>query len=354
MEIYEKLVNTDTGFEIPIGEKLERTEFLVDILRKMGFEVKRGKASHIVTLGDPPYVTLIGHLDTVFKKGEPQRRPFKVEGNLAMGPGVADMKGGIVVMLEALKRFLENGGNLSFEIVLNVDEEIGSPDGRVDHYEAAERSWFCLSFETGRKDGNVVVGRKGIAKLYVKVAGKSGHASMPESGANALLEMADKVLKINALSKGDLTVTPTIFSSGYKVNVIPDEAEAYFDVRYSDMEQIKDLRIKLEDLFHTHLVNGTAASYSIDVRRPPMKTLDTAIEVLEEAKRRSGQNVKGIVVSGGGDASFYTEKGIPAIDGLGIVGRWIHSPDEVAFLDTFEERVKLTLSILEVLKEWKD
>jgi glutamate carboxypeptidase len=124
-------------------------------------------------------------------------------------------------------------------------------------------------------------------------------------------------------------------------------------VRYTDIDQIKDLRIKLEDIFHNKTVEETAVSYSLQVRRPPMTVLQEAVDVFEEAKRRAGMNIDGLTVSGGGDAAFYTEKGVPAIDGLGIVGKGIHSPDEMAFLETFENRVKLALTLLEILEEWK-
>ncbi len=187
MGLYEKLVNTDTGFDLSIEEKLDSTEFLREILEDLGFEVRRGRASHIAKMGDPPYVTLIGHLDTVFPRGEPERRPFRVEGDIVKGPGVADMKGGAVILLKAIEDYLRIGKKLSLAVVLNVDEEIGSPEGRLDHYEMAENSRFVLSFETGRKDGDVVIGRKGIASLKLKVIGRSGHASMPQSGINALL-----------------------------------------------------------------------------------------------------------------------------------------------------------------------
>ncbi len=352
LKIYERLVNTDTGFELSNDEKLRSTSFVSDILKNMGFEVRTSKASHIATFGEPPYVTLIGHLDTVFKKGEPSRRPFKKEGNVVKGPGVADMKGGVIVMLESLERFLNEKKKLSIAVVLNVDEEIGSPNGMFDHYEMAEKSWFCLSFETGRKDEAVVLERKGIASLKVSIIGESGHASLPNSGANALLEMSDKLVKLWNLSKGDLTVTPTICSSGYKINVIPDRADAMLDVRYSDIEQIKKLRVELESIFHNKLIEKTKTSYSLELKRPPMKKSELAEEVFEKAKIRLGKDIKGLSVSGGGDASFYAEKGVPSIDGLGIVGRWIHSPNEEAYLSTFESRVNLTIELLRVLEEY--
>ena len=163
--------------------------------------------------------------------------------------------------------------------------------------------------------------------------------------------MSDKIVRLWKLSKGDLTVTPTICNSGYKINVIPDRADAMFDVRYSDTEQIKRLRIDLEDIFHDKLIEETKVSYSLELKRPPMKKSEYAEEIFEMAKGRFGKEIKWLSVSGGGDASFYAERGVPSIDGLGIVGRWIHSPNEEAYLSSFESRVKLTVELLRVLEE---
>ena len=348
-EIYERLVNTDTGYERSIEEKIKETTFIGEILEDLGMNVRTGKASYIATKGEPPFVTLIGHLDTVFKKGEPIIRPFRVEGNVAFGPGVADMKGGVVLILATLEEFLKSTKNLPVAVVLNVDEEIGSPKGKIDHYEMAKSSFFCLSYETGRKNEAIVLERKGIAALEVEMKGKAGHASIPESGANAMIEMADKILKISELSKRfeNLTVVPTISSSGYKSNVIPESAYIFFDVRYKSVEELKKLRVLLEDVFQTKKEEGVESYYTLEVKRPPMRRYEIAERVARSAMERMGVNYDMLSVGGGGDAAFYTESGVPAIDGLGIVGRYIHSEKEEAYLDTFDSRLAFSLTLLE-------
>ncbi len=348
LELYEKLVNTDTGFEVPIEEKLQRTQFIADILSDMGFEVKRGKASHIATAGDPPYITLIGHLDTVFNEEVLKGWKFEMEGDVVRGPGVADMKGGIIVLLASLEEFLKETRNVPIAVVLNVDEEIGSPMGKEDHYEMAKKSLFCLSFETGRKDMGIVMSRKGIATMNLVVYGKAGHASLPQHGANALVEMAYKVIDVVDLSKkyDTMTVTPTIATAGYKANVIPDRAEVTFDIRYVTLEDIKKFRIDLEGIFLTPHIDGTEISYSIEIKRPPMVVSPLAEKVAKSAMNKLNVDYPMLFVGGGGDASFYAKKGVPAIDGLGIVGRYIHSRDEEAYLDTFEPRVRFVQELL--------
>ena len=271
-----------------------------------------------------------------------------MEGNVVRGPGVADMKGGIIVLLASLEEFLKEAKNVPLAVVLNVDEEIGSPLGKEDHYEMAEKSGFCLSFETGRKDMGIVMSRKGIATMNLVVHGRAGHASLPNNGANALIEMAYKVIDITDLSKKykAMTITPTIATAGYKANVIPDRAEVTFDIRYVTLEDIKKFRIDLEGIFLTPRVEGTEISYSIEIKRPPMVVSPFAEKVAKNVMERLNVNYPVLFVGGGGDAAFYAEKGVPAIDGLGIVGRHIHSRNEEAYLDTFEPRVMFVQELL--------
>ncbi len=345
--IYERLVNTDTGYEVGIEEKLDRTSFVSDILKDMGFEVKRGKASHIAWRGNPPYIAFIGHLDTVFKLGEPERRPFEISNGVVKGPGVADMKGGVILLLMTLERIVDEFRNVPIGVVLNVDEEIGSNFSAEDHLDMAAKSRFCLSFETGRGTWKVVTSRKGIANLVLRVKGKSGHASMPRSGANAIVELSYKIPRLASLRVGDSTVVPTMVDGGVKSNVIPDKAEVFCDVRFSDFSEIDEIKGIVEDLVGEKIVEGTLTTYEMEIRRMPMKKLDPVEEVLKAVSNELGVEIESLYVGGGGDAAFYTSKGVPSIDGLGLVGRNIHSEYEEAYLDTAEDRLKLALKIFE-------
>ena len=345
--IYEKLVNIDTGYEIEVEKKLESTSFLVDILKDMGFEVRRGEASHIAVKGRPPYITMIGHLDTVFRAGEPERRPFEIDGNVVRGPGVADMKGGVVIMLMVLEEISRSYKNVGVGVVLNVDEELGSPLGSKDHVDMAENSRFCLSFETGGGNWKVVTKRKGIASLKIRVFGKSGHASNPDSGANAVVELSGKVPLLVSTNFGELTLVPTIIEGGSKSNVIPDSAWLYCDVRFSSFEELDHLKKMVDDILKDRSVRGTSSSYELEIRRLPMDEIEESLKILEGASKRLGEEIETVHTGGGGDASYYTSKGVPAIDGLGIVGRGIHSEDEEAFLDSVEPRFRLAMALFE-------
>ncbi|MCD6551922.1 M20 family metallopeptidase [Thermotoga sp.] len=348
MEIYEKLVNTDTGPDLSMEEKLNRTSFLADVLGDLGFKVERRKAAYVAFCGDPPYITLIGHLDTVFPEGEAKRRPFKIEGSIARGPGVCDMKGGVVVLLEALKRFFKEK-RTSVCVVLNVDEELGSPISKDTFLEVAEKTSCCLSFEPGRENGEFISSRKGIISLWLFAHGKKGHASRLDEGVNAIAEISYKIVELLSLNGrfSSLTINPTIVKGGLESNVTPDKAEVYFDVRFYEDEEYEFLKRVLENL-STVLPEATI-SYTMKLRRLPMKEDKFLVEIVKSVAREMGMESSFVRATGGGDVAFFSQKNVPSMDGLGIPGGKMHSEEEYAKVDRFEERVNLVVRLLERL-----
>lgn len=349
IEIYEKLVNTDTGPDLSMEEKLNRTSFLAEILEKLGFRVERRKAAHVAFLGEPPYVTLIGHLDTVFPEGESRKRPFSVDGSIARGPGVCDMKGGVVILLEALERFLkEDEANLC--VVLNVDEELGSPVSRDTFEEIAAMSSHCLSFEPGRENGELISSRKGIISLWLFAHGKKGHASRPDEGVNAITEISFKVLELSSLNGKfpNLTINPTVVRGGAESNVTPDKAEVYFDIRYYEDKEFEFLKKTLEKISTVH--PEATVSYRMKIRRSPMKEDPAFISTVKEAAEEIGMKPVFVRATGGGDVAFFSQRGIPSVDGLGIPGGRMHSEEEYARINLFEERVNLVVHLLKKIR----
>ncbi|PLV58723.1 M20 family metallopeptidase [Thermotoga sp. KOL6] len=348
MKIYERLVNTDTGPDISIDEKLNRTFFLAEILEELGFKVEREDAAYVAFHGHPPYITLIGHLDTVFPEGESKKRPFKVEGNIAKGPGVCDMKGGIVVLLESIKRFLE-GDDANLCIVLNVDEEIGSPFSQSTFEKIAEKTSYCLSFEPGRENGEFVSSRKGILALSVFVHGKKGHASRLDEGVNAIIELSYKIMEIFSLNGRfeNLTLNPTIVKGGLESNVTPDLAEVYFDVRFYEDKEYDFLNKMLDNLSTIH--PDSTFSYRMKIRRLPMKESRILVELVRSVAKEMKMEPKFVRATGGGDVAFFSQKDVPSMDGLGIPGGRMHSEEEYARLDQFEKRVELVVQLLKRL-----
>ncbi|AIY86375.1 MULTISPECIES: M20 family metallopeptidase [unclassified Thermotoga] len=348
IEIYEKLVNIDTGPDLPFEEKLRRTSFLTEILEDLGFRVEKRGAAYVAFRGKPPYVTLIGHLDTVFPEGESKRRPFTIEGNIAKGPGVCDMKGGVVILLESLKRFLQQN-DTDLCVVLNVDEELGSPLSGEVFKEVSGMSSHCLSFEPGRENGEFISSRKGIISLWLFARGKKGHASRLDEGANAIVELAFKAVELFSLNGRfpNLTLNPTIVKGGAESNVTPDKAEVYFDVRYYDDKEYEFLEETLKRLSAVH--PEANVSYTLKLRRLPMKEDPDFVNIVKMSAEEIGMTVSFVRATGGGDVAFFSQNGVPSIDGLGIPGGKMHSEDEYARLDQFEDRVNLVVHLLRKL-----
>ncbi|HEY8542934.1 MAG TPA: M20/M25/M40 family metallo-hydrolase [Pseudothermotoga sp.] len=347
LRLYEKLVNTDTGFDISLSAKLERTSFVTEILNTYGFEVHQEEAAHVALLGKEPYLTLIGHLDTVFKEGESKARPFQIKENLIYGPGVSDMKGGIITLLATVEAARKNSIN-SLCVILNVDEELGSKVSRETFYKYANKSVCCLSFEPGGVNGEIVASRKGIVSMNLTVKGKKGHASRLHEGANALVEACRKVDKIYSLNGvfGDLTLNPTIINSGEKSNITPDLCNVYFDVRFSTKSELEDCRKSISEICSDTSIEGTVCEFSFQERRPAMGFHPQMKIALEKTFEKIGRRFELQHSSGGADSAFFYEFNVPTIDGLGITGGRFHSEEEYAFLNSFEPRVALSLEIL--------
>jgi glutamate carboxypeptidase len=348
LAMFEKLVNIDTGFDLDSSTKLERTQFVVDFLENLGFELHRERAAHVALKGEAPYLTLIGHLDTVFKEGETTRRPFKLEGNVAKGPGVADMKGGVVVLLAVVEEAIKKGLD-GLCVILNVDEELGSKESRETFEKYARQSSCCLSFEPGGVHGEIVASTKGIASLDIQVKGFKGHASRLQEGANAVVEASHKVCQIYALNGqiGSLSVNPTIINGGEKSNITPDLCKIYCDVRFSNTEELEEFRRRLSEIARTNHIERTSCEYSLNERRPAMIFMEDMKQALEEAFRKLGKRFELEHSSGGADGAFFTALGVPTLDGLGLCGGRFHSEEEFALIDSFEERVRLSSELLD-------
>lgn len=345
--IYERLVNTDTGFDIDLSQKLLRTDFVAEELAKLGFKLIRESAAHVGILGKPPYITLIGHLDTVFKEGESSKRPFNVRNDIVYGPGVADMKGGIVTLLATVEKAVSSGFK-DICVIMNVDEELGSKTSRETFYKYAKESICCLSFEPGGSNGEVVISRKGIASMNLTVRGIKGHASRLEEGANAIVEASKKLVEIYSLNEkfSDLTANPTIVNGGEKSNITPDLCMVYFDVRFSDQKDLEKFKEKVFQICSFSSIKGTNCDLSLQERRPAMKPHPEILKALEEISKELLKEIKVQHSNGGADSAFFYQFDVPSIDGLGISGGRFHSEDEYAILSSFEPKIELSMALI--------
>ncbi len=275
LKLLEEVVNIDSGSYDKagvdkVGERFrafcETQDLLVDI---EALETV-GNAIH-VRLDDQPSnekpVLLMGHRDTVFPKGEAGRRPFRIENGLAYGPGVADMKGGLVLNLFVLSAFKRFGGNPApLRALITSDEEIASPGCRPVIERTARESRCVFNSEPGRPTGNVVTGRKGGVFMKMEVYGKAAHSGGNfEKGISAIGEIAHKIVALHALTdlKRGITLNVGLVNGGQSVNTTAPLAEGRIDLRYvkpADRAYALDAIAKIID---TPTVAGTTAKLEI-------------------------------------------------------------------------------------------
>ncbi len=304
----------------------------------------------------PSPILLVGHADTVFPP-EDDRKMATVDGRVH-GPGTCDMKGGLVVLVEALREVAPalRLGRGAVEVVINGDEELGSPRSRDLVVERARRAPACLVFEPTDELDAVVLRRKGLGQAKVLVLGRAAHAGVcPEAGANALAEMARKVLAVQALGDParEVTVTATVARAGTSRNTVPDRAELEVDLRYRTRPDGEALVARLREIAGACAVPGTRGSVDAWLHRPPMNPDHAAgrlLAVAAAAARDLGlPPLRGVDSGGGSDANLAADAGCPSLDGLGVVGRNAHTVDEYALVDSLPQRTALAALLLERL-----
>jgi len=364
-----ELVNIDSGTDDAAG--LGRVEaLLAKHLRDVGAEVEivpappaAGKTVVGRLHGDgTKNLMLMIHYDTVFGVGEAARRPFRVEGGKAYGPGVADAKGGALLILYAIDIARSQGfkGWKTLTVVFNPDEEKSSLGSRAIIRTLSAQQDAVLVFEPPEAD-RVTVGTNGIAYVHLDVKGKASHAgSAPEAGRNAAMELANQLLQLKDLgsaAKGT-TVNWTVVQAGDRVNIIPDKASATADMRMSDLSEIARVQADADRLVRHKLIPETTVSVVVENRRPPFSknaASDQLAATADSIYRELGKSIAPVVMRYGTDAGFAYDPASPAkpvvMDGMGIVGDRIHSPDEWADLDSIVPRLYLTVRMLQAMSK---
>ena len=364
-----ELVDIDSGTDDAAG--LGRVEaLLAKHLRDVGAEVEivaappaAGKTVVGRLHGDgAKNLMLMIHYDTVFGVGEAARRPFRVEGNKAFGPGVADAKGGALLILYAIDIARSQGfkGWKTLTVVFNPDEEKSSLGSRAIIRTLSAQQDDVLVFEPPEAD-RVTVGTNGIAYVHLDVKGKASHAgSAPEAGRNAAMEMANQLLQLKDLgsaAKGT-TVNWTVVQAGDRVNIIPDKASATADMRMSDLSEIARVQADADRLVQHKLIPETTVSVVVENRRPPFSknaASDQLAATADSIYRELGKSIAPVVMRYGTDAGFAYDPASPAkpvvMDGMGIVGDRIHSSDEWADLDSVVPRLYLTVRMLQAMSK---
>jgi glutamate carboxypeptidase len=359
----ERLVNTDCGSYTKSGVDAVG-EWTADFLRGQGASVERRThdtlgdtvlATFAGRAGSGPRVLLIGHLDTVFDEGTAAARPFRIADGRAYGPGVTDMKSGLLAGLYAIAALRSVLGELPFErlvYIANPDEEIGSVTSSPHIREVAAGSDVCLVLECARANGDIVSARKGTIDLRLTVHGRAAHAGVePEKGRNAIVEAARLTRDLDALNGRwpGVTVNVGVVTGGTRPNVVPELCALEVDVRATEREQLEAAEAEIGALTRATVVPDTSIEIAEMGRHWPMEKLERSGRLVEHAQavaRRIGFEVRDVATGGASDANTTAGMGIPTIDGLGPIGGNDHSPAEYLEVDSIVPRTTLLAGLL--------
>ena len=299
--------------------------------------------------GAAPRVLVVGHHDTVHPLGSLAASPFTVSGGTASGPGIFDMKAGIVLAVHAIAALEDRS---AVELLVTCDEETGSATSRDLVVERARSAGSVLVLEPSADGGALKTSRKGTGTFVVSVAGRAAHAGLePEKGVNAVVALAGLIPQIAALADpgSGTTVTPTLIAGGTADNVVPDSARCSVDVRVTTTSEAARLERAMSLL--SVGVPGATVSVTGGIGRPPMP--DSASQelfaVAVDVGGAIGQQVRGVAVGGGSDGNLTAAAGVATLDGLGAVGRGAHTRDESIDVEALGPRRELLTALLQRL-----
>ena len=354
-------VNTDSGSGHEAGVlqvaallrgRLEAAGIAVTTLPQPGW----GECLLARIAGSNPAATghlqLMGHMDTVFPQGTAAERPWRVEAGKAFGPGVADMKSGLVMnvfVAEALARF---GGNASpVHLLFTCDEEVGSPDCRTVIREHVQGARAVLNAEPGRISGNVVNERKGSYRIDFEVHGVAAHAGInPAQGASAIDALARKTLALHALTgcQPGVTLNVGMVQGGMASNVVAPLASAHLDLRFTADNDVNDVLARIRAIIEEESLPRTSGRIVAQTGSLPMaRTPDDLLHTYQRCAQQVGFAVEGETTGGAADSGITSQMGIPSLCALGPVGGYAHSDREFCDLSTFVPRAQaLALTLL--------
>ena len=394
----ERLCSIDCGSYSPAGVN-EVATWVAAFFAGIGARVERrpdpdGRLGDTVVAtlegrpGAGPRILLIGHMDTVFDDGTAAARPFRIDDGIARGPGVTDMKGGLLAGLYAVRAVVEASGGAGGAIgqaggaigqasggaggaigqasgaaaagfpferlvfVANPDEEIGSPSSTPHIRAIATESDACLVLECARANGDFVSARKGIFDLRVRLHGRAAHAGVePEKGRSAILAGSHVVTAIHALNGRwpDVTANVGVFHAGSRPNVVPDLAELQVDVRGMTRASLEAALAAVRDIAAAPGVADVTTEIETMASWMPMEKLERSgrlAETVTALAARLGFETRDVATGGASDANTTSGMGVPSIDGLGPVGGLDHSPEEYLEVASIVPRTALVACLL--------
>ena len=300
-------------------------------------------------------VLLVGHMDTVFPE-DTDFNWYKADNDKSYGPGVVDMKGGLVVGIYALKALQKLGllKQIPITFIFNSDEEIGSRSSIDLIQREANSSAFAFVLEAGGLENEVVTGRKGNLTIEIHIEGKAGHAAFASKDKpSAILEMAHKIIAFESLNDFDNGITINVgkIEGGIGSNTIPEFSNAQVDFRFVDPSDLRNLEEKVSEMANKVVVPGTQSRVDFITGRPPMQQSQgnkKLFQTIADIANHMGYPVKEQYRFGVSDANFIADLKVPVIDGLGPIGDRDHSRDEYMIKESLLKRtILLACSIIE-------
>jgi glutamate carboxypeptidase len=359
-----RLVNTDCGSYTKAGvDTVGR--WTAERLRALGGRVvshanDQGLGETIVAQfvgADPrgPVLLCIGHMDTVFDEGTVAERPFEIQAGIATGPGVTDMKSGLLAGLYAIAALRDGLGGLPLSrliFVANPDEEIGSPVSAPHIRRVAADADACLVLECARANGDIVSSRKGTLDLVLTVHGRASHAGVePEKGRSAILEAARIVMDLHALNGRwpGVTVNVGVIGGGTRPNVVAERCAMEVDLRAVTRDSLVEAEATIRSIARPRLVRDVTVEIEETARHWPMEKLERSGRLVGHAVALAadlGFPLRDGATGGASDANTTAGMGVPSIDGLGPIGGLDHSPGEYLEVASIVPRTVLLAALI--------
>lgn len=362
LKLLETLVNIDSGTGDKVGGQ-KASELIAAELRASGMSVDLLPAE-LATLPDNVVarlkgsgkgrILMIAHSDTVFGPGTVAKRPFRIEGNRAYGPGVIDEKGGVVEGIFAIRllKALKQNDFASITFLIETSEERGSPGTRALIDRLLTDADVELNLEPGDEPDTLTTWRKGSSNVTITVKGRPAHAGVaPQNGRNAAQELIHQIRLAGSLPTMGQGVTSnlTLLSAGSRYNIIPEDASATFNVRVREAGQSAEVEALFRRNAATTVIPDTKVTVTTEISFPPLPT-NPATEALAAIAERLYARIGGVLArtgnGGASESALAHARGVPALDGLGPVGGSPHTEEEFLDLRSLTPRLYLLTGLL--------
>ncbi|MCP4177101.1 MAG: M20 family metallopeptidase [bacterium] len=354
----EKLVNIDSGSHNISGiEKM--VAYVIDLLSPYGFNIEINKPDNefgpclLVSNCKPPYdILILTHSDTAYTESMTKDWKFSIDNEKAYGPGIGDMKSGLLMACFVLIELMKNNRLPKICLAVNSSEEIGSAHIKEWVINLAKTSKCSLVMEMGRECGSFVMERKGWSDVKIDFKGEALHSShYPAYGKNAIIEAAEWIVELAKLNRIDLgtTVSPGIITGGCAVNTIAENVSVDINMRYSTKSEKEKILNKLEELKTGSIKNGFGISIDLVTSTFPLVPNEQTKKIAS-LMHHIGEKEKIHVIwkstAGGSDGNYAAEAEIPIIDALGPVGNLAHTYKEFIYLDSIIPRYKILAELI--------